>query len=98
MVSIVEDFVVVEAENDRVIDLESYLLNKDRGVVGYVVDVLGPVGHHFYAIKQEENNIEVGDRLYFAEGCRVLEQKDIEKLKELGAVKDEDSGEEDQQE
>jgi rRNA processing protein Gar1 len=33
-------------------NLESYVLNKNKEIVGYIVDVLGPVGHHFYALKQ----------------------------------------------
>lgn len=55
--SVVEDFVVIDSEGRKVIDLETYLINKDRQIVGYIVDVFGPVEHHFYALKQEDNHV-----------------------------------------
>lgn len=53
VMSVVEDFVVIDSLGTKVVDLETYLLNKDKQIVGYIVDVLGQIDHHYYAMKQE---------------------------------------------
>lgn len=88
LMTFVNEFMIVESTDTMVLDLDNYVFDKDRRVLGFVADVLGPIDKPFYAIKLESLDIiptlQVGQPIYFSEGSRLLGKEVINNLKTPG--------------
>lgn len=76
LMTFVNEFMIVESTDSMVLDLDNYVFDKEKRVLGFVADVLGPVDKPFYAIKLESTDLiptlSMGQPIYFSEGSRLL--------------------------
>lgn len=99
LLTFVNEFMVVESTDQMVLDLDNYVFDKDKRILGFVADVFGQTDKPYYAIKLETMDLiptlEVGQPVYFSEGSRLLGKEVIEGLKKHGTdepnAKDSDS-------
>jgi rRNA processing protein Gar1 len=72
----VGEFMVVEATDSMVLDLDNYVFDKEKRILGFVADVLGPVNKPYYAIKLEDlairTTLEMGQPIYFCDGSKLI--------------------------
>lgn len=98
----VGDFMIVEATDTMVLDLDNYVFDKDRRALGFVADVLGPVDKPFYSIKMDDlamrGTLEMGQAVYFCEGSKLLGKERIEEMKKVGMIDVVEAGSDDDEE
>lgn len=86
IMTFVNEFMVVEATDSMVLDLDNYVFDKDGRILGFVADVFGPVEKPFYSIRLENiqmiQTLEIGQQIMFYEGSRLLGKEQIYALKE----------------
>jgi len=86
---IVEDFVVVKACANFILDEQSMVFNKDRTSVGYVFEVLGLVTAPYYSIKYNKHQeivdrgLEIGQELYYSKNENYTKVLIVEKLRQV---------------
>ena len=95
---IVGELLILESKGSSlVVDLDSWVCDREGALVGFVIDVLGKVEHPFYAIRLEDiSSLQKyqSEQLYYMEGAsKVLRDEDIQSLKSKSALEAEEDGE-----
>lgn len=91
VLSVVGELLILESLSGTfVVDLDNWVSDNDKNLVGFVIDVLGRIESPFYAIKLEETaniNQWLGKTLYYIEGTsKILKDEDIQSLKSKSAA------------
>lgn len=91
VIFVVGELLIVEANNGSfVVDLDNWVADEGKNLVGFVIDVLGKIDTPFYAIKPEvvpEVNSWLGKRLYYIEGTsKILKDEDIKSMQSKSAA------------
>lgn len=76
ILTFVNGFMVVEATDPMVLDLDNYVFDKEGRMLGFVADVFGPVERPYYSVRLEDATLiptlEIGQHIMFYEGSRLL--------------------------
>ena len=91
MIGKVGELYIVEVENvSNIVDLDNWLFDGQRQLVGFVIDIFGRVDRPYYAVKLREGISEipelVNQKLYFGDGCKTLTEDDIKSIKAKSSV------------
>jgi rRNA processing protein Gar1 len=91
VIFIVGELLIVQAQNGSfVVDLDNWVADSNRNLIGFVIDVLGRIENPYYAVKLEDSTSLsqwLGSSLYYIEGTsKILKDEDIKSLQSKSAA------------
>lgn len=88
---IVGELLIIESQGGAfVVDLDNWLCDEHRNLIGFVMDVFGKIERPFYALRPEvvtDNASFAGKAIYYIEGSsKILRDEDIKSMKSKSAL------------
>jgi len=103
VVFIVGELLIIESQGGAfVVDLDNWLCDEERNLIGFVIDVFGKIERPFYALRPEvvtDMSVFAGKNIYYIEGTsKILRDEDIKSMKSKSALEAEEDPEDDSSE
>lgn len=74
----------------NIVDLENWLFDSKRQLIGFVIDVFGRVDKPYYAVKLKQGVSEMSEilhqKVYFGDGCKTLTEDDIKSIRAKSSI------------
>lgn len=90
VIFVVGELLIVQANNGSfVVDLDNWVSDENKNLIGFVIDVLGKIETPYYAIKPEHipESTWLGRRLFYIEGTsKILRDDDIKSMQSKSAA------------
>jgi rRNA processing protein Gar1 len=97
---IVGELLIIESQGGAfVVDLENWLCDEERNLVGFVMDVFGKIERPYYALRPEvvtDISTFAGKNIFYIEGTsKILRDEDIKSMKSKSALEAEEEPDDD---
>ena len=95
VVFIVGELLIIESHGGAfVVDLDNWLCDEEKNLIGFVMDVFAKIERPFYALRPEivtDMTVYAGKKIYYIEGTsKILRDEEIKSMKSKSALEAEE--------